>query len=470
MRVLCIPFVSLTNVSGDSSFLGMLATMKVMKKKVPDLHVYITVPHGTRLEKQEDWIHVLGDYPFLNRQEQCLVPPGFYEKFSIGTQMLPVDLVFTSRLIAAPQIVSMVKDVRWDVGIPVVLYDLTAGGIGDAADVDTVWMEKMKAYAYTLADFVYYLTPNEREAAIELCRKYLSPSEVAGLRFFDRFGGIDAAEVEAIRDMPVERPDKRKTVLFGGRLNNTKNWREIVEVMDLAYSAGQNIRCIISTPTVEEKFMMVTGEDLRKKYGSVEWHFGVSRSEYLKLLKQADVFVYSSKTEGFPAGVAEALYMGLVGVFHRSKWQRHLLPDDYPYRYGGVKDGAAMLVWVLKNLESEEVLGTVEATRAKLKAEWADEWSWMRDMITLERDSTERAQGMLSSDYVVMLEETLKSMPDEFLMDMFWDEASKKSRKGSKARDSGMERGWMPKWYAWKWLQGKARDMGGLKPLMRKLP
>jgi hypothetical protein len=87
-----------------------------------------------------------------------------------------------------------------------------------------------------------------------------------------------------------------------------------------------------------------------RQYSYIRTHGSANRSQFLRQMARAHVFISNSWYEDFSATVAEQIWTGLIPVLVDEDWSRYLTPPGYPYLFRSMDEGQAMLRYVVDHL------------------------------------------------------------------------------------------------------------------------
>jgi glycosyltransferase involved in cell wall biosynthesis len=467
--------VSFNKIDGDSGYGGMLDMLTHGRGGADDFWGYMTVQNGAFGVERDmpSWLFQVADYPQHGRAQMSVIPRDFRTRFGVACGVMPVDLVVTQRGQAIPGMRGDLVDPRYEgVEVPIGLYDLTSGGRNDAVDVGTSTCEQMKAFGYGSASYRMFLSDHGKEAAFSLMRKHLSFDLIRKAEKTSYvWGGISEHYVrEAAKQYEARPRAERFTVAYGGRANPNKRWDLIADIMELFASSGRKVRNVMST----QSSAFGKGIDVHKLWPSIEFYASRGYQQYYDLIMDADVLLYASKIEEYPAAVGEAAFIGLTVVLPRKEWAFEVVGEDYPFLWSTKAEAFAHLAWIYDHRGSQQLKDLRDRTREKVKAMGTDKlglehsvirmWETLRAQVD---DSTTAAVKRIPNALRELMYETVRGMPEQFSLDEFW-----KTFVESKdiPADDPFGKSHPTMWSGYKLLTTieDLKDVGGIKPVFRK--
>jgi hypothetical protein len=194
--------------------------------------------------------------------------------------------------------------------------------------------------------FGMYWSRWEKEAALAAAAQYVQPAVLKGWE--ER-----AHVVDALVNLPPEkaqasrRAASPKRLMFVGRLNSNKRWREVLESFGSVYQSRDDVEVWIHA-----------GTGAYGKVGAPEFHRWhrtsekLTRDRYWDLVLTAHVVAYLSRDEGANVTVQELVAAGVVMVLPDRPWVPTLWwPLEYPFVAGGKTAMKAMVDWCLDHYE-----------------------------------------------------------------------------------------------------------------------
>lgn len=371
MRILLLPNVGLKLLTGDSSHRFMVDFIEVVRREAAGKCWFTLVLPGDADLVEAGWVDSYPRYKFTsmgtwpplvqlktkvpnvsvmlepwnrswNHQERY-VDQGIVDRFSrmYGTDV--TESVVTHRARVGPQLTGLNDDRRADKGVVPVWYWETNASLYPRERTQ----EALQAMHYALVHPLF-LTNLEKDIAGDLCREYLSPSQVG--EFYRRAKTIaqpanleylDTVVAAADADRAAHPPDLKDdpfVLFFGSRFSAVKRIPQVIESFDSVLSAGHNVRVVMTTSTASwmtEDFL----DPVRYPY--VELTADCARDEFFAKAARGHAFV-SHGLDGHEChGVSfiQKLYLGLAASFPEAeKWPREILPDWYPYWHRSQRD------------------------------------------------------------------------------------------------------------------------------------
>lgn len=488
MRVLCIPFVSLAKLSADSGYTAMCSIVLRWKSIYPDLKVYMVVPHHAELDESvPDWIQHVADRNQSGAGQMLYPPSTFVERFGMATGAMPIDLIVTSRIASIPALRVMSMDPRFEgVRVPIVGFELMDGKGKGGIDVPTRDMERMKAFGYANADMCLFLTPTVKRNALKACSRWVAPSHMNTVQdlWIDSWGGLNERWIEPLlpKGPKLRSENEPLSVLYGGRMNTTKQWPRVAAAMDTIYRSGRNVKCFFSTQT-----QTPIAHEIRKKYSGVEFLQGVGRQQWHSFLKGAHVFLYACPQESYPGGVCEAICSGLIPVLPKADWVEGVLGkrkfkdehgnelERYPFLWSNRVEAFALVDYLYDNYNSPLVQTLRDQLIDRMKyGDWGKNWrdravDVIHQMEELVYTSNDAAVKSISKGHGATVMEAYEELGETFGLNEVWEGYN--SKKLVKAAQFPFSRSHLTRWQVYKYMvsTGVARDIGGEMPSFVKL-
>lgn len=282
------------------------------------------------------------------------------ELFSRQTGKYPVDCVFTSRAGFAPTLAVALTNVAGP-PVPVVITEPRVYWIGSEAKHNTVKYHDtiLRAAGYASC-FAIYWSAWEKKEALDAASLIVASS---GLKWADEHGFV----VDPLVEVPTSPPKGERTkkrLLFAGRLNENKRYRDILEAYGKVLMTRQDVEVWIHSGT---------GAYAKLDPADSRWHRTSERlthDGYAELLGQSDVAAYMSRDEGANITVLEMLLAGIVVALPLRPWVEKLFwPLEYPFTCRD-KDFPAMLDWMLDNLDKCRGMLTPIVSLIKARNSW----------------------------------------------------------------------------------------------------
>lgn len=348
MRALFIPQIVAAAFQSESDIYGHTMILRAMAERGPYWAYMWVRESDTRFvddvdrEKRITYFFEEPENSFY--QQMAFVDLARLQTlFSWQNGMYPVDVVFTSRAGIAP-VMSMALGVGSDYVMPVVIIEPRVYGPGEHGHnkVHPVQLA-VRAAGYASCYGVYW-SKHEKRMALDAASLFCSP---ALLKDWD--------ERSIVADVPVmvnelvhgvKKDVKRKRLIFAGRLNANKRWKDVLDAyVKVAISRGDVEIWVHSGTGVYGKLSKVDKER------ALNWHRVTERlpaDEYWSLLGSAHAGAYYSKDEGANITIQELIMAGVVMVLPDKPWVKHLFePLSYPFVVKSAQDIPVLLDWIL---------------------------------------------------------------------------------------------------------------------------
>jgi hypothetical protein len=292
--------------------------------------------------------------------EQCYVPRELLRNFMQRGGKYPIDAVVTSKTPAVATMAAMLGDFRRTDMLPFHIFEPLVRL--EQTKYEPFHWAMTSAYGHAQT---WFLNHREREIAQEYSRGFTSPKRYLKSRDDGYVDGL-GIDTEAIdKAIAGKKPGDRFQVIWGGRITAEKNPDDFIELMDKFYSFGRDVKHIVTSHQISPK------QAFKMKGGFIEeLALNCPRDEFWGKVAESNMFLCTSKTEGFPVGFWEQLYIAEVGIFPNNEWVKKSLPADYPYIYNGISEAHAMIRWISENYDE---------ARAKV--------GWIRQFIRERYDS-----------------------------------------------------------------------------------
>lgn len=326
----------------------------------------------------------------------------------VGSEL--IDAIVTSKAMLIPSLQELLSDhVRCK---DIVCYHIEPGVLdkegGDNFEGKMQMVRTALGYAYGIPVF---LTPYEKERGIRLAREYVSGST---LRMIDEDSivspvGVDVDGIDTVTK--GIKKNKKFTLFFGARMNAVKQPDRIVEIYDYFFKYGRDIDIVITTgtqmlPAIRMRRKVEKGRD----YLNIKW--GCSREEYLKEAAKCHAFMCWSTSEGFPVGLWEQMYLGLVGLFPNKRWATKQLPGGYKWIFGSKNEAYAMLMEIAGNWEKNHE--EMRSVRELIKEEYPIGKIYAVIENDLERRLADKKTYRMTKGVVELVKEVLPIAGEEF--------------------------------------------------------
>lgn len=371
MRIVLEPLIGSSNLFGESDFLRHVTLARHASRLghytwflVPDVGE-IAQEMKEELEKIPNVNPLLVDtFKAAFYYNEGTTISNFGRMFNANFGEYPIDAVITSKSAVAAYEHRMLKDLRIEDLIPVIVLEPESYYPVFASDM-LQSVVKHRVYGYAVGHTIFS-TPFEQTLAIRMARKYLSFTsikEILDWRSTIISTGINCDEIdEIIKD--VKKHDKM-TLFFGGRMNLSKKIEILLTEFEHLFSFAREVDFKMTTPSSP-----VTSLEFGKYKDFIDLKVGVRRTEFLRESAKAHILFYPSPHEGFPAGVWEQIYVGLIPVVRNCDWVRSQFTKDYPYAWDSVMEAKAMVRYIIDNYEKayEETQPLRDLVREKYDA------------------------------------------------------------------------------------------------------
>ncbi len=127
-------------------------------------------------------------------------------------------------------------------------------------------------------------------------------------------------------------------LMYAAELNNNKNQKMLIDAMKILVNKYPNIKLILAGTGIYKERLE---KQIRKNLLQSNVLLIGYRTDIPKLLKISDLYVATSKREGLPVNILEAMISGLPLVVTDSRGQRELVDDGkngYIIKIGDVQD------------------------------------------------------------------------------------------------------------------------------------
>lgn len=434
MRLLLIPHTGLRNIHSDSNYFLFIDLATYLTSK--GHWCYILMPSFAkkkkvvRMSRLMYMYHDFIEYDFYTTYN-AMDEDWFINTFSrrYGSEL--IDAIITSKASVVPQWQAILSDyIRCrDLDCCVIEPGVCDKEAGDVQQGRAGLMLMAMGYSQSIS---VYLTDYEKERAKRLSSKYLAPSCI---RRIDEESivmpiGIDTGHIDDITKGISK--NKKFTALYAARLNTVKKPAKILELYDTMYRAGRNINIVVTTGT-HHTIGSVWMNDILRGKPEIVVHYKCEKDKYLKIAAGAHVFICWSKSEGFPVGYYEQMYLGVIGIFPNVDWAVRQLPPGYKWIFSTKEEAYSMLMEIHDNYDSV-----------------TKEMVWMRDFIlkqykykkvysTLEKRLMKKRQKnktylSFKSINEMLRNEIVPQLPDSFGLDIILDCLEKYGRSFSKDR------------------------------------
>ena len=344
MRCLMIPQIAVGEVMSESDFYAHLCIMRVLRDIEPSFfYVWLRSKDAKKVKPLPNTEYFFEELQLGFYQLMAGATGRLVELFNRQKGRYPVDVVFTSRAGLAPILALALSSERYKVGsvMPVVITEPRVYWLQEeafhnkVAYTDTV----IRGAGYATCYGIYW-SDFERENALKCASLLLAPSAVKAME--ER-----SFVVDALVDVPPPKAAKdpvRKRLIFAGRLNANKRWREILE----AYA-----KVLMARTDVEVWLHSGTGAFSKLDKTNARWHRTserLSTEAYLDLLASSHAGAYLSRDEGMNVTTQEMIASGIVMVLPKRPWVERILPN-YPFTVKSPDELPPLLDYILDNYE-----------------------------------------------------------------------------------------------------------------------
>jgi len=389
MRICILPIFSISNLAGASELLHLSPQFF---KRLDGLYFYHCIPKRLERYIPEKLDNV--KYIIYNDEEQWNyydqvggVGASFLSLFNERIGKYPIDCVWSTRTALAASLSRMLWDSRTpEPSIPMFIEEFKACDYGKTHNIVNDLELAARSLGYVFG-YGIFNTPVEKEIGISAAMRYLAPSMVKKIDENSRVIGdnVDIAKVE--RAKKKAKLKDKFTLFFGGRLNEAKRAKKLVEIYDRFFRFGRDVNVLITSPRAESGNYWQR-KDTVKRFPEVEFKFNIDSEEFLKEACSSHVIISTSKHEGFTVGVLEMMCSGAVMLLPNEYWVKGLLLDfydKYPFIYKDFVHAQAML---------REVYDNYEEARKKMKPEMiAKRWFKDKNVELLELTAKEVKGG-----------------------------------------------------------------------------
>lgn len=347
MRILQIPQVATAELVNESDVYSHLTIMRAIRTLGP-MHSYLWARRGDEDAADAfggDVSLVFDEPPTMRSFYQQMAGVDLYRLIDLfGWQggSYPIDMVFCSRAGVGPLLQLALGCGNGQYEMPVILTEPRVYGPGEKGhNTVTPTQLAIRAMGYATC-FGMYWSRWEKEAALEAAASYVTPAVLDG---WDRRAFV----VDALVNLPPEkaaarrRSKKVKRLMFVGRLNSNKRWREILDGFGSVYQSREDVEVWVHAGT--GAYGKVGEPELHRWHRTSE---RLTRDAYWDLVQTAHVGAYLSRDEGANVTVQELITAGVAMALPDRPWVRKLFwPLEYPYLASGPNAMKAMVDWLL---------------------------------------------------------------------------------------------------------------------------
>ncbi len=351
LRVLALPVpMAVSELSGASGFNSLRSLVKYCDRAGHNWFWYVVIPERYRDERL--------DFPSRVKvvfvTNECLdyyteIAHSHSEVVRLFNQQYgqyPVDAVLTERVVAGAIWQRLLSRQAVRSPLPVTVWEPAVN------DTLTISQETELALRALTAVSCKYIVLNEEQVRLALHEygRYLSGSMLK--RFREQCRVLpQGCDVEVLDRALTDEKFEKFTVMYGGRIAAIKRVDLVVRIMEAFYSAGRDVRNLITTQTVGSPMIA----EIQSKGPSVEIMTGVGRDDFHKMAARSHVFLCASREESEGIGLWEGLYLAGVGLFPDRPWVRALMPPGFPYLFSDVAHAVAQLKSFYENYAAARV-------------------------------------------------------------------------------------------------------------------
>jgi hypothetical protein len=357
VRIMLLPVIAARNVQAAPSYNWFLAFRRFALERDPSTWLYVLVPEildGSRWQKGADWSGpntTVVPVPMAESQfdDLALVTRAFWEMANEQFGWAYFDVIVSERPMLAPMLRKLASfHVVSKSRQPLVVTR-------DQIVVDSQWFkvslpeELLQVVGYASAPTVFQ-SPQHKARAMQVTARHLSP---AHLRRLDESSmvfplGLDCADVDAVNSSErSQKPDDVVLINYSHKLFMEQKFLQSLKIMDSVLAGGRAVQLQIVTGSSAGKMVMLKQA---RQYSYIRTHGSANRSQFLRQMARAHVFISTSWYEDFSATVAEQIWTGLIPVLVDEDWSRYLTPPGYPYLFRSMDEGQAMLRYVVDHL------------------------------------------------------------------------------------------------------------------------
>lgn len=353
-----MPHTGLKNIRGDSNYLLFIDLARYLTKQGHYVYMYMPRFAKDSVDRFPGLAYIFKDYDYDFYTEYGLVDiRTLAEKFSRTVGKYFIDVIITAMASQVPFYQVALSDYVHQRDVPCMVIE-PAVYQEQKTGMHEHQLRGRMSFIFQALGFAYstpiFLAPHEKANAMENAKKCLSGSDVKRI---DRNARIVSVGVpcdyvnEETKDI-TEKYDKF-TLFFGGRLNSVKNPASIFDLYSKFVQSGKNAQIKVTSNTGQVKFFAYG--DGYKAYQKVKDVIDITyqcpREDYVKIAKRSHVAIAWSRSEGFPVGFWEQMYMGLPLLFKNERWVRAQIPDWYPWVFDTKNQAYAMLLDLYENYD-----------------------------------------------------------------------------------------------------------------------
>ena len=455
MRLVIAPIWTIKNASGASEFLDFKDLADEMFKGKEPVFLYLYAPlrfEGKLPEIKNTMILWYDDDKSLYYDQEVEIPEGFLRMFNERVGHHPIDAVWTNRTQAAMMMGRMLWDFRAkrnSIPVFIEVFESIDRNKGQTIINDLEMVTRTMAYAY---EYPIFDSDVEMGKAVSSARRFVSGAIV------DKIIQNSAVIPHNIPSSKIDQYKMNRTkndkfvVFFGGRLNEAKRAKQLLEIYDMFYAFGRDVEIVVTSPR-EEAAM---GDKWKKKYKEIRFIYNCGFDMFVKEMVRADVVLSCSRHEGLTLGVLQMMYAGPVVILPKLYWVKGLLREkyeDYRYLYRNFEEAKAMLRYVYENYEESQQ--EMEKIRKFVDETYGERMNYGVKRLEFMKGKMQERAGFMTSVSGVseLLEKTLSEFSGEVSLDIFYDRMIENSDSFSKNRP--VTRGMPSRYRIYKWLKNK---------------
>lgn len=423
-----MPVVSARNVQAAPSYNFWQAFRRHALERDPEAVFYVLTPRtgeDTRWQEGADWggprTHVL-EVEMHEHQfdDLALVTREFWERFNERFGDLYFDVILSER----PHLAPMLKKLAAFHVVSKSRRPLVVSR--DQFTIDTEWFkvepneEMLQACGWVSAPTIFQ-SPHQAKRAVQIAGKHVQPAHVQRMveqmRVFPL--GIDCADVDRLNMEERGQKNDEVTINYSHKLFTEQKFLESLKIMDSVFAGGRPVRLQIVTGSSAGKMVMMKRA---RAYKYMTTYGSQNRTQFLRQMAKAHLFVSNSIYEDFSATVVEQMYTGLIPVLLRAPWSEYLVPDGYPLLFRSMTEGQAMVRYAVDNLEALQA-EWVPRMQEKIRAEFDLHGivPGMVEWIEGLHDERLRTLRAASPSLVEVIEQAYARLPEEFDLPLFYD-------------------------------------------------
>jgi hypothetical protein len=432
VRYVYLPVVSARNVSSAPSYNFFKAFRHHALQADPNAVFYVLIPEedsdDNRWLSGSAWagpntVLLPTQMHYFQYDDLALITNDFWHRFNERHGDTYFDVIISERPILAPTIRKLCTFHLDGKSRRPLLINRDQFVITKAEKVHFS-VELAEVFGWVTAPTMYQ-SPHQLERALEVARRTVKPNYVQELieqaKVFPL--GIDCDDVD--EQNMTERDDKYDeiTINYSHKLFSEQKFIQSLDIMDSTFAGGRPVQLQIVTGSSEVK-MQTFKEALPYQY--IKTFGRMNRSQFLRQMARAHIFISNSVYEDFSATVVEQMYTGLIPILLRAPWSEYLVPEGYPYLFSSMAEGQGMMRYVVDNYD-EVYAEWMPKIQEKIRAEF--------DLKTVVPEIVEWIQGLhderistlpgFTAGTQVLLEQVYQDLPDEFDLEDFYDTVKK---------------------------------------------